>query len=191
MRLKFFIPMLVLLTTVVVGCISSAHTPMVGGEANLVRGNLNLAVCEEITTIPVKPAASKKQTPYMASYSDEELLGRLVQHEVGNCSLEHKRLVAQVVINRVRSSKFKQNTIRDVIYAPGQFSGVSNIVKDKYTPDAETRQAVHEVLTGACEDNSQGALYFYAPKWTAKRTANWFETDLTFLFEIEGHRFFK
>lgn len=37
---------------------------------------------------------------------------------------EGKLAVANVVLNRVRSSRFKQNTITDVIYAPGQFTGV-------------------------------------------------------------------
>lgn len=170
---------------------SLAQSPLVSAEAALAKSTLSLVEYEEVVSEPVVQVSSTPSQPYSATISEEELLGRLVQHEVGNCSIEHKRIVAQVVINRVRSSRFKQNTIRDVIYAPGQFSGVSAITQSRWAPDAETRQAVHEVLTGTCADNSQGALYFYNPRYTARSTSNWFENDLQFLFELEGHRFFK
>lgn len=130
---------------------------------------------------------SKKQTPTQTSVSDRELLYHLVQHEIGGGSLEHKRIIAQVIINRVNSPKFP-NTIYGVIYAPGQFSGSSEIMS--MHPDAETIQAVDEVLDGKCQDNSQGALYFYNPKYVGGSTKSWFES-LDFLFEMEGHRFFK
>lgn len=40
--------------------------------------------------------------------------------------MEGKLAVANVVLNRVLSSRFSQNTIAGVIYAPGQFSGVAS-----------------------------------------------------------------
>lgn len=132
-------------------------------------------------------SSSKQQAPTDASVSDRELLYHLVEHEIGSGSLEHKRIIAQVIINRVNSPKFP-DTIRGVIYAPGQFSGVGEIMY--MTPDAETIQAVDEVLDGECEDNSQGAVYFYNPRYVGGSTKRWFES-LDFLFEMEGHRFFK
>lgn len=132
-------------------------------------------------------SSSKKQTPTDVSVSDRELLYHLVEHEIGSGSLEHKRIIAQVIINRVNSPKFP-NTIRGVIYAPGQFSGANEIMS--MHPDKETIQAVDEVLDGKCQDNSQGALYFYNPRYVGGSTKSWFES-LDFLFEMEGHRFFK
>lgn len=59
--------------------------------------------------------------------SDEEiwLLATVIDWEAGWESYEGKLAVANVVLNRVRSSRYP-NTITQVIYAPYQFSGVSN-----------------------------------------------------------------
>lgn len=59
-----------------------------------------------------------------ASDSEVYLLACIIEWEAGWEPYEGKLAVANVVLNRVRSSRFKQNTITDVIYAPGQFSGV-------------------------------------------------------------------
>ncbi|SFU32911.1 cell wall hydrolase [Butyrivibrio sp. INlla21] len=54
-----------------------------------------------------------------------ELLAQLVHAEAGNQSLYGKRLVACVVINRVKSEDFP-NTVEEVIFQDGQFSVVKN-----------------------------------------------------------------
>ena len=61
------------------------------------------------------------------SVSDEEiwLLAAVIDWEAGWESYEGKLAVANVVLNRVRSSAYP-NTISGVVYAPYQFSGVSN-----------------------------------------------------------------
>lgn len=119
-----------------------------------------------------------------------ELLEYVIQEEVRGASLKHKRIIANVILNRVRSDDFPDN-VHDVIFQKGQFTSVRNCKEKNFTPDKTTKQAVYEVLHNNCEDLSQGALYFYAPRWTDEKTAKWFEENLTFLFELEGHRFFK
>lgn len=59
-----------------------------------------------------------------ASDSEVYLLACIIEWEAGWEPYEGKLAVANVVLNRVRSSRFAQNSITDVIYAPGQFSGV-------------------------------------------------------------------
>lgn len=59
-----------------------------------------------------------------ASDSEVYLLACIVEWEAGWEPYEGKLAVANVVLNRVRSSRFKQNSITDVVYAPGQFTGV-------------------------------------------------------------------
>ena len=59
-----------------------------------------------------------------ASDSEIYLLACIIEWEAGWEPYEGKLAVANVVLNRVRSSRFVQNTITDVIYAPGQFTGV-------------------------------------------------------------------
>lgn len=56
---------------------------------------------------------------------DLELLAALIHAEAGNQDMTGKRLVADVVLNRVASPKFP-NDISGVIYDPGQFSPVRN-----------------------------------------------------------------
>lgn len=59
--------------------------------------------------------------------SDEEiwLMATVIDWEAGWESYEGKLAVANVILNRVRSSRYP-NTVTGVIYAPYQFSGVSN-----------------------------------------------------------------
>ena len=56
---------------------------------------------------------------------DLELLAAIIHAEAGNQDMTGKRLVADVVLNRVASDKFP-DTISGVIYDPGQFSPVRN-----------------------------------------------------------------
>lgn len=125
-------------------------------------------------------------------YTEEEqkMMEYIIQQEVRGATIKHKRIIAQVIINRVKSDKFP-NTITDVILQKGQFSSVDNYYNHTYEPDDDTKQAVKEVLNNECEDLSNGALFFYSPRWASKKSANYFENSLTFLFELEGHRFFK
>ncbi|MGN0379194.1 MAG: cell wall hydrolase [Butyrivibrio sp.] len=62
---------------------------------------------------------------YNASYDDAHLLAAIVYWESGWEPAEGQLAVANVVLNRVYSSRFAQNTIAGVIYAPGQFTGVA------------------------------------------------------------------
>ncbi len=57
--------------------------------------------------------------------SDLDLLAAIVYAEAGDQDFTGQRLVADVVLNRVRSAAWP-NTISGVIYQPGQFSPVSD-----------------------------------------------------------------
>lgn len=141
---------------------------------------------EEIRAIEKE---EKKQEDWYTE-DEQKMLEYIVQQEVRGASIEHKRIITQVVINRVKSELFP-NSIREVILQRGQFSSVDNYYSHKYEPDGDTKEAVRQVLQGECEDLTRGALYFYAPKWASSYSASYFENSLTFLFELEGHRFFK
>lgn len=125
-------------------------------------------------------------------FTDEEvtMMEYIIQQEVRGASLKHKRIIANVIVNRVNSDSFP-DSIEGVLFQKGQFTSAQNYYNRKYKPDEDTKRAVLEVLNRQCEDLSQGALYFYAPRWTAQKTATWFENKLNYLFELEGHRFFR
>lgn len=119
--------------------------------------------------------------------TDFDMLCYVLQGEVGNCSEESKIAVANVIINRVKDSRFP-NTISEVLTQPNQFTAVYGYYTKTTTPSQNTIDCAKRALAG--EDNSNGAVYYYAPKYVGGSTASWFES-LEFCAELEGQRFFK
>lgn len=150
---------------------------------------LVLACSLLLQPLPVSAAGFPRRViPYTAQ--EQQMMTWVVQQEVRGASLEHKRIIARVIVNRVLDSRFP-DTVTGVLTQKGQFASIRNWQQRLYEPDADTRRAVWEVLTGRCQKDFGGALYFYAPRWASAGAANWFEGSLCFLFEKEGHRFFK
>lgn len=58
-------------------------------------------------------------------YDDMGMIAQLVEAEAGNQDLEGKRLVVDVVLNRVDSDQFP-DTVEEVIYQKNQFSVIKN-----------------------------------------------------------------
>lgn len=112
---------------------------------------------------------------------EKDLLARLVRAEAESEPFAGKVAVAQVVLNRVDSSKFP-NSIRGVIYAPGQFDPVRNGSINK-AADAESIRAVEEAVTHRNNDNS---LFFYNPRTASNR---WLDSRPT--TKVIGSHVFK
>lgn len=126
----------------------------------------------------------------VVSYSEEDyqVLLRIVQAEAGICDDKGKILVANVILNRVRSKEFP-DTIKSVVYQRSQFSPVSNGSINTCKVTRQTIDCVNRALAG--EDYSQGALYFMYRSGSRKGAVGWFDRNLTFLFRHERHEFFK
>ena len=92
------------------------------------------------------------------------MLGYIVQQEAGGYGLQHKQAIVQVVLNRVRSEDFP-DTIYGVLTQANQFSSLSNWYSRRNPPDAVTLEAVESVLGGEYIDVTNGATFFYAPRW--------------------------
>ena len=58
-------------------------------------------------------------------YDELELLAQLVEAEAGNQPIEGKRLVVDVILNRLNSDDFP-DTVEGVIFQPGHFSVMTN-----------------------------------------------------------------
>lgn len=88
-----------------------------------------------------------------------ELLANLVEAEAGNQDLRGKRLVADVVLNRVDSEDYP-NTITEVIYQKNQFAVMSDgaFEKASWNVSEESFQAVWMEANGDRLDNS---IYFF------------------------------
>lgn len=127
-----------------------------------------------------------------ATNEDIENLMRIVQAEAGGEDRKGKLLVANVVINRVKNPKFPNN-ITDVVFQRKQnvtqFSPVSNGTIYSVQISEDTREAVYSALLG--EDVSEGALFFMARKYAEPENAQWFDSNLVYLFSYGGHDFFR
>lgn len=143
-----------------------------------------------ITSSKVKKSASTSASSPKQNYSDEnlKLLACLVHAESGNQPYEGKLAVANVVLNRVRSSSYP-NSIKSVVYQPGQFSvtasGSLQKQLDHYDSYSTTSQklsidAARSALEG--HNNIGNALYFN--RYSANR-----EDSVSDSKRIEDHLF--
>lgn len=112
------------------------------------RHNYNKVVCEDSST-----KKTSEETPKQDKYTsaDLDMLARLINAEAGSSwiSDEWQQHVGMVVLNRVKSDKFP-NTIKDVIYAKGQYACVKNGSFKKAAPQRAIDNA-KAVLEGKCE----------------------------------------
>lgn len=87
-----------------------------------------------------------------AYYDELELLACCVEAEAGNQSVLGKRLVVDVILNRVEDPDFP-DTIEGVITQEGQFTTWSNGAIGRVSPSADTYEAVKLELAGRlCRD---------------------------------------
>lgn len=91
-------------------------------------------------------------------HDDIDLLARLIFCEVGAdyCEDELLYLTGAVIINRVDDDRFP-DTIKDVIYAPGQYSVIDKLYSVTYNYRA-WKTAVDLILWG-CEDTPPDLVY--------------------------------
>ena len=91
----------------------------------------------------------------------KSLLAVLVMAEAGNQDLDGKRLVVDVVLNRVKDSRFP-NTIEEVIYEDNQFSPVEDggLDRSMWTVTPDCFKAVEMEFNG--NELDSGILYFSA-----------------------------
>ena len=149
---------------------------------------------EASAKVAAKQAAEEVANKYVINLGreDVQILERLVQAEAGNQDIKGRMLVANVVINRYKSSRFP-DSIKGVIFQHSgrsyQFSPAKSgsIYSVKVTKT--TKEAVDRVLKG--EDYSKGSLFFVARRAANPNSLSWFDRKLTRLFTHGGHTFYK
>lgn len=115
-------------------------------------------------------------TPVQAtelSSEDMTLLSQVVYCEAGNQSLEGKRLVTAVVLNRMDSEAFP-NTVQEVLSQEGQFTTYKHLSKAKPT--------VYDMLAVQLEVNNRSnteVMFFRTQRYGCGRP----------LFQCEDHYF--
>lgn len=121
---------------------------------------------------------------------DFEILCKITSAERGGGTKQQQEYVVSVILNRVLSSKFP-NTVKDVVFAPGQFQPTRNGAYERAVPSETTKAAVRNVIENG--DTTGGALYFCTPGAAAKDS--WW-SSLIFLFNdsngtsLSSHNFY-
>lgn len=141
----------------------------------------DIKVGDELAYI-VPSVLSHKAVTY--TEEDYKLLAKIVQVEAGNEGYEGQLAVANVILNRVKSSKFP-STIKEVIYSGKQFPPAHNGLLDKATPNKSVLKAARDAMHG--KNNVEGAVYFFNPKVTKGS----FWSNLDTIANIGSHRFSK
>ena len=117
------------------------------------------------------------------TYNEEDLywLSRIIYAEAGNQLMAGRVAVGTVILNRVANEHFP-NTIKEVIFAPKQFSPVSNgmIYRD---PDFDSTVAAMLCLDGVKEAGD--SLYF-----NTSRLNSWANKTKTYVATIGDHKFY-
>lgn len=118
--------------------------------ANLASENLELRAAIETQIALEAEALSRAKAGYVAeaielSEADLDLFERVIEAEFTGNSLKAKQMGATVVVNRMAS---RNQTLREVIYAPHQFSVIDDGRAEKIKPSETTKQAVAEILLG-------------------------------------------
>lgn len=129
------------------------------------------------------------ETKPAISVTDEEydILLHIVASEAGGCDIKGQILVVNVILNRVGNVKFP-NSIKDVVFQKNQFTPALNGSIWKARVSELTKEAVDKALAG--EDYSEGALFFSARSLVKPDDMTWFDRNLKWLFEHDGHEFF-
>ncbi|MCL7745600.1 cell wall hydrolase [Halalkalibacter alkaliphilus] len=120
-------------------------------------------------------SSSETSKDHVETLSEKELdlLARIVRAEAQTEPFEGKVAVADVVLNRLESPQFP-DTIKEVIYEPGQFEPVMNGQVDQ-PADEESIEAVDAALSDM-RNITEDSLFFYNP---AIATNRWLDTRET------------
>jgi spore germination cell wall hydrolase CwlJ-like protein len=129
---------------------------------------------------------------YQISDRDYQILSRIVEAEATDKDSKSKILVANVVLNRMKSAEFP-DTVEAVVFqrenGAVQFSPTADGRYYSVDVTENSKECVDRALKG--EDYSEGALYFVERSIADPDNLSWFDRALTKLFEYEGHAFYK
>lgn len=115
------------------------------------------------------PAEEVETEPQQQDTSEDmDLLLRCVEAEAGNQSLEGRRMVADVILNRVRDSDFP-NTIEEVIKEPYRFSSYW----DGRMWEIEVSELTREAVEMEFEEVAYPGLFYFTAEGYSQYGKPW------------------
>ena len=125
----------------------------------------------------------KEEPTYYDMLTAEEInmIEVTVQHEVGKLSPQYKRLIAELIYNRLLSEHYPDD-VKEMLFQKNQFTGINHWYYPSFPVDDETKQIVRDVFSK--EDTPHNATAYYNPELSDPKAAEWFETSeyMTYLF---------
>ncbi len=155
-------------------------------------------VTDDNTGVPTE--SEQKSGTYYDTLTAEEisLIEVTIQHEVGGLSKTYKRLIAELIYNRLKSDIYP-DTVKEMLFQENQFIGIESWYYPAYPVDDETKAVVKEVFSK--DSTTHDALAYYNPALSCEEAVIWFEYsgDMQFLFDYSEEnwgivyttRFFK
>jgi N-acetylmuramoyl-L-alanine amidase len=123
---------------------------------------------------------------YDVTKAEREILERIVEAEATDQSIDSKKNVGSVIMNRVESNSFPDN-IEDVVFQKRQFSPIEDKRYYKVDITQDTKDAVEEVLLNGVTNE---ALYFCNPDDVkSAKNKRWF-SKLKYLFTDDANHSF-
>ena len=133
------------------------------------------------------------KTKHVVTQRERSILERIVEAEATDKDEKSKILVANVILNRVRSKEFP-NSIEAVVfqraYGKVQFSPTADGRYESVHITRSTKRSVKKALEDGI-DYSEGALSFVEKTMANPKNVSWFDEALTRLFTYQGHSFYK
>ncbi len=137
--------------------------------------------------VPLQARHNDFSAQYTPTEEEYNLLLHIVAAEAGGCDIIGQILVANVVLNRVQNEKFPDDIV-SVVFERNQFSpALYGTVYESHISDSVI-EAVNRALDG--EDYSGGAHFFSARAYLDADSMAWFDNNLKWLFEHDGHEFY-
>lgn len=157
------------------------------GEENVETETQETEVEEQSTQEVVATPTLVAGNSFSLAEQEYQVLLRIVEAEAGGEDSTGKLLVANVIMNRVRSNSFP-NSVTEVVYqrhnGTAQFSPIDDGRFHTVTVSQETIEAVGRAMNG--EDASAGALFFRSVHSKSK----WFDNALQRVVEHGNHIFY-
>ncbi|MBR1693445.1 MAG: cell wall hydrolase [Lachnospiraceae bacterium] len=170
------------------------HIPMMREGEMTVEESSYTKCIEEAVSEPrvINESVFMRKKSYELNEEDYENLLRIVEAEATGEDLKGRILVANVVMNRVKSRRFPNSVTQVFMQRDNgkvQFSPVADGRFGSVSISEKTREAVKQVIYGT--DYSEGAMYFVSAKGANEETYSWFRGSLNYLFTHGGHEFYK
>lgn len=117
---------------------------------------------QPVMSAPLPPAQPQPQQ-VSASPEDVDALARMLATEAIGEGPEGMAAAGHVALNRLKSGHGGAKTLRDVVFAPNQFEGMSRAGQVKPEDYQKAAQVAQAILSGQVPDPTGGAVNFLNP----------------------------